>query len=350
MHRCGHLPGRTSILAITIAAACASPPHDKQPSTSARVEGTIYVIHDTTVRATFDAAGTAAPLQQSTLSTKLMGTVTAVLVHEGDVVREGQTLVRLDARELTAKSAQVAASVAEAEAMHHDAVTQAGRIRSLYADSAATRAQLDAVETGLARADAALAAAHAASAELGAMSSYAEIRAPFTGIVTKRFVDPGAFAAPGAPLVSVQDASQLRVTANVAPDAVVGLRRGQTIDATIERRVVRAMVEGIVPSVTGNLYTINARVPNAGGTLLAGSTATLSLPLGERTTLVVPARAVAREGDLTGVMLRTGDGDVRRWVRLGRAAGDMIEVSAGLRSGDRVVVPVGNAGAVAERS
>jgi len=331
------------VLAVSLAAfalACGRSPEPKrEPVAAVPLAGTLYVVQDTTITATLDAAGVAAPLQQATLSTKLMGTVTAVLVKEGDAVAAGQPLVRLDARDLTARSSQVAASVTEAQVMQRDATTQANRIRALYADSAATRAQLDAVETALARADAGLRTAQAAAAELGAVSSYAVIRAPFAGVVTKRFVDPGAFASPGAPLVAVQDASQLRVTANTTPDAARGLRRGQSLDATIEGRSMRAIIEGVVPAMAGNLYTINALVPNPGRLMLSGSTATLAIPTGERSTLVVPTRAVTREGDLTGVTLRTANGDERRWVRLGAPSGQMIEVSAGLRPGDRVVVP-----------
>ncbi|HWJ21497.1 MAG TPA: efflux RND transporter periplasmic adaptor subunit [Gemmatimonadaceae bacterium] len=342
--------GRAGMLALVATTACAAPTRESEKAAPTRVAGTVYTVKDTTVRATFEASGTAEPLRQATLSTKLMGTVTAVLVHEGDAVRAGQTLVRIDARELGAKAAQVSASVAEADAMHRDALTQANRIRSLYADSAATRAQLDAAETGLARADAGLRAARAAAAEVGAMSSYAEIRAPFAGVVTRRFVDPGAFAAPGGPLVEVQDASQLRLTASAAPDAVAGLRAGQPITATVEGRSVQATIEGVVPAAAGNLYTINARVPNPAGAILAGSAATLSLPLGERTALVVPARAVTRDGDLTGVTLRTSAGDLTRWVRLGRVADDVVEVTAGLRAGDQVVVPSAARDVVAERN
>ena len=334
-----NVPAPIGIVAALMIGACGSPARQAEQPTPSRLSGVVYVVKDTTLAATFDAAGVAAPLQQATLSTKILGTVTEVLVHEGDVVRAGQAIIRIDARELTAKSAQASASVADAEAMQRDATTQAKRIRALYADSAATRAQLDAAETGLARADAALSVARAAAAELGAVSSYAEVRAPFGGIVTKRFVDPGAFAAPGAPLVTLQDVSQLRLTANVAPEDAVALHRGVKIDATIEETVVRATIEGVVPAMTGNLYTINARVPNPTGALLAGGTATLSLPQGVRTALVVPRSAVSREGDLTGVTVRTAEGDVTRWIRLGRGAGAVVEVLAGLRPGDRVVVP-----------
>ena len=336
--------------ALLVATSCSTSTPDVAQAEPPRVAGTTYVVKDTTIQASFEASGIAAPVRQATLSTKLMGTVLSVQVLEGDAVAAGQPLVRIDARDLAAKEGQVAAAIAETEAVHRAAGSQAGRIRALYADSAATKAQLDAAETGLARAEAGVRTARAAAAELGAVSAYAVIRAPFAGIVTRRFVDPGAFAAPGAPLIVIQDGRQLRITANATPEMVRGIRRGQRIDALIEGRPVDAVVEGVVPSTAGNLFAINALVANPGGTILPGSTATLRLPLGTRAGIVVPSIAVVREGDLTGVTLRTPDGDRTRWVRLGGIDGTMTEVSAGLSAGDIVVVPPAGEPATPERN
>ena len=151
-------------------------------------------------------------------------------------------------------------------------------------------------------------------------------------------------AAPGAPIIGIQDESQLRIAATAAPHSVRNVRRGQRIVARIEGRAVEATVEGVVPAEGGNLYRVNALVANpkigtATREFLAGSAATLELPLGMRSTLVVPAVAITRQGDLTGVMLRTSRGDELRWVRLGVVSGEMVEVTAGLRAGDEVVIP-----------
>jgi RND family efflux transporter MFP subunit len=332
------------------AAACAPSKPEAGAPGAPRTDGTVYTVNDTLVQTPLEASGTADALRQATLSTKLMGSVLEVLVREGDAVSTGQPLVRIDARDLAAKSDQVAAGLAEAEAMRRDALTHVGRIRALYADSAATRAQLDAAETALARAEAGVRTAQAATSELGATTSYATVRAPFAGIVTKRFVDPGAFAAPGAPLVTVQESSRLRITANATPDAVRGLRRGQRIDATVEGRAVTALVEGVVPAAAGNLYAINAVIENPGGAILPGSTATLLVPQGTHHALLIPRAAVVQQGDLTGVTVRTAEGDAIRWVRLGRAAGVVVEVNSGLRPGDRIVVPSSGASAVAARN
>ena len=197
----------TGVLLASLALGACGSDAEQTPGEKLPLGGVAVAVTDTTVIDAFEAAGTADPIRAATLSTKLMGTVTAVPVHEGDRVGAGQILVRLDARDLDAKRAQVEAGLAEASAVYSDATVQAGRIRALYADSAATRAQLDQAETGLARATAAVASARAMAAELAATASYAEVRAPFAGVVTHRFVDPGAFAAPGAPLVTVEDAA-----------------------------------------------------------------------------------------------------------------------------------------------
>ncbi|NIP79748.1 MAG: efflux RND transporter periplasmic adaptor subunit, partial [Gemmatimonadetes bacterium] len=259
--------------------------------------------------------------------------------REGDRVTAGQPLVRIDASDLAAKRAQVEASIREAEAVVRDAETQAGRMRALYEEDAAPKAQLDAAETGLERARARLSTARAAAAEVDAVARYATVRAPFDGVVTSRFVDPGDFAAPGAPIMTVLDDRRLRIAATAAPDAVQGIGRGDTLSARIEGRPARAVVEGVVPSATGALYTVNAVVDNDGRRFLPGSAATLRLPQGERTAVVVPRSAVLRRGDLTGVRVKRDGGADLRWVRLGRDLGETVEVLSGLQPGDVVLLP-----------
>jgi len=175
---------------------------------------------------------------------------------------------------------------------------------------------------------------------IAATASYAEVRAPFPGVVTRRFVDPGSFAAPGAPLVTVEDAGTLRVTVSAAPDAVRGLKAGTAVTAIIGEVTANAKVEGVVPSGP-NLYTVNALVPNAKGEFLSGSSATLALPRGTRKAIMVPSGAVVRQGDLTGVRALSDGQPTLRWVKLGRTADGMTEVLSGLAAGDTVVVAGG---------
>lgn len=332
----------TGLGALLLAAglgACGGGEEVHHTEAGAGVTGQVFVVPDTMIDRVLPVSAVAEPVQQSTLSTKVMGMVTAVAAVEGARVRAGEVLVRIDASELDAKRSQVQASRSAAEAVLHDAQVQAARMRALYADSAAPKAQLDAAETGLARAQAGFEAAQAAARELEAVARYSEVRAPFTGRLTHRFVDVGAFAAPGAPLVTVEDASRLRLSGWAAPEAATGYRPGDPIRATIEDSAVAARIEGVVPAGRGNLVQVNALVSNAEGRLPSGSAAKLLLVRGRRPAVLVPQAAIIRQGDLTGVYLITAGGNELRWIRLGEPAGTMVEVAAGLAPGDRVIIP-----------
>lgn len=329
------------LLGTTALAACGGEASEAAPDAATATSASV-IVRDTLLPTVVDAAGAAEPFEQATLSTRLMGSVQQVLVREGDAVEAGALLVKIDARDIEARRAQATAQLAQAEAAHREALLMAQRIRALYADSAAPRAQLDAVEAGLARAEAAVGQARAGGSEVEAMAGYAEVRAPFAGIVTRRFVDPGAFAAPGAPLITVESGGRLRVTVSAGPETVRSLRRGAGLDVTIEGQPARGTVEGVVPSGSGSTYTVNVIVENPGRRFLPHSAATVAIPAGAaRRVVVVPATAVTRDGDLSSVRVEQDGRAELRWVRLGRQVGPDIEVLSGLSAGDRVRTTTG---------
>ncbi|MBL0939175.1 MAG: efflux RND transporter periplasmic adaptor subunit [Gemmatimonadaceae bacterium] len=343
----------SALLLATIVGACAGSAdatHDTGPNATPRsASGTPLVIADTTLTSMFDAAGVAEPLQVATLSTKVMGNVTAVLAQEGQMVGAGAVLVTIDARDLAAKGLQVDAAIADAEAMHAEAATNAARFTALYNDSAATRAQYDAARTALARAESGVRTARAGAEELKAVRGYATVRAPFAGMVTVRMADVGTFAAPGAPLLMLQDISALRLSAQVPSDVTRLLRAGQRVSASIDGDSATATIEGIVPAGPGGLFTVNARLANrplSNGQLAyrAGSAATLHLPHGTRRAIVIPQQALVRDGDLVGVTVRAGGATDRRWVRVGLTQGGQVEITSGLVAGDTILVPLRESG------
>lgn len=332
---------RLAIALLSAIVACSPARSDRDPAAGALSAGSTVAVRDSLIASTIDFNGVAEPAQQATVATKLMGTVAEVLVHEGDAVTSGQPLLRIDARDVDAKAAQAAAAVSASLAARDNATVQAVRVRRLYADSAAPKAMLDAAETGLAQAEAALRAATAVGAEVESVRDYAVVRAPFAGTVTRRFVDPGAFAAPGTPLATIQDASLLRIAVSATPEVARALGRGMTLDATVDGRPARASVEGVVPSATGGVYTINAIVANSGRVFAAGTPATLTVRVGTHHALLVPSGALVREGDLVGVRVRAGSTSDLRWVKAGRQVGPMVEILSGVRAGELVALSNG---------
>ncbi len=338
----------TLFMALPILAACTGDgggATEHEPRAAALPSGTrVFVVTDTLLPDLTDAVGVAAPFLQATLSTRLMASVRAVHVREGDTVRRGQVLITLDEQEIDARTAQATGQLQGAEAMLADAERQTARLRTLYNDQAAPKAQLEAAEAGLARARAAVEAAHGGVAEASAMRDYGTLRAPFAGVITQRFVDPGAFASPGAPLITVQQSTALRVSAAVPAGTIAPLRRGDTLTLSIEGRDARGTIEGVVANGAPGLHTVNVIVRNEDGLHPVGGSARLMLPGVSRSARLIPVNAVRYEGDLAGVLLHTDDGPVSRWVRLGRRRGPLVEVLSGLDAGDRIVI-VGGTGA-----
>lgn len=338
---------RTALLmlvAVPVLAACTSDEPEQAEAPAARTTTSSVGLRpvpviDSLMPGVSEAVGTATPLLSSTLSTKLMATVSAVHVQVGDRVQRGDLLVTLDVRDIDAKASQASGNLQGAEAMLADAEIQVARMRALFADSAAPKAQLDAAEAGLARAQAAVLGARGGVAEAAAVREYGAVRAPFAGVVTQRFVDPGAFATPGAPLITVQQSESLRVTALVPPAAAMRTARGAHVDVLIEGVATTGTIEGVVAAPSGGLYTVNVIVTNRERAFPSGGSATVLLPGGERTVRLIPAAAVVREGDLTGVLVRANDVTERRWVRLGRSRGPFVEVLSGVDAGDVVMVP-----------
>ena len=166
-------------------------------------------------RQAYRAAGTVRVSRRAELSTRVMGRVERVAVRAGDAVRAGQVLVTLDRASLEAGRRQ-------AQAALDFATVQLHRMERLQADSAVPQAQLDAARSAQAQAAAQV---HAAESEL----TYASVTAPFDGIVTTRSVEVGDVAAPGRPLLVVEDRTAREIVVGVPDDLARRLHPGQTV-------------------------------------------------------------------------------------------------------------------------
>ena len=314
--------------------------------------------------------GTVRAKTTAVISAKVMAYVSEVRVEAGDRVRAGELLVKLDDRDLEANYKAAEAGRDEA----HDAQTEAGnalaaakaqrdlaevtfkRMQQLFDknsisnqeyDEATARRKAAEANYEMAAAKVAQVRAKIAQAEqgvraAGVMLGYAEIRAPFAGVVTARTAEPGSMATPGAPLVTIEREGAYRLEASVEESQVKSIHAGQPVTVSLDAlgRTMNARVTEIVPAVdaASREYIVKIDVP-ALAELRSGMFGRAVFAGGTRGVLAIPAAAVTERGQLESVMVADGGYAHTRLITIGQKSGDQVEVLSGLSAGERVVCP-----------
>ncbi len=286
------------------------------------------------------AMGSVEPYDRARISTRVTGYVRSVLVEEGDRVRAGQVLLRLDSRDAVSRIEQAGAALAAAGSRLENAETYYNRIKKLYDEQSATSQQLDNVRTQYEAAKAGAQAARNRVTEARSQLDYYNIKAPFGGFVTSRAVAEGDMGAPGAPLVTVEMQDSLKIVTTLGEKDVGKISAGQSALVEIGSGRFQARVESVVPAgdPATRRFKVRLVVPNEDGTLVSGLFARVLFRTGTVETISVPETAIVRRGQLTGLFVLDDENISRlRWVRLGRSSGERVEVLSGLAAGERVV-------------
>jgi membrane fusion protein, multidrug efflux system len=281
----------------------------------------------------------------ATVSAQIAGNVTRFYVDAGDRVRRGQLLVRIDTRETDAQVAAGAANVAQAEAQVAQARLNYDRTAKLLDNQFVSQAALDKADADLKSARAALQLAQAGASQATTARTFAEVRAPIDGVVTRRLAELGELAAPGKPLLEVHDPSALRAVASAPQFVLPQISRARRADIVLPAlgMTLAATQITVLPAADPRLLStqVRADLPRTpAAAVLPGMAAKVLLPVGTAKRLVIPATAVVRRSELTAVYVAGETGAARlRQVRLGEPAGDgLVEVLAGLDPGERVVL------------
>ena len=168
-------------------------------------------------------------VQQATLAAQINGSVTAYYVDAGDRVKKGQVLARLDTRNSDAQVAAGRAGIAQAEAALAAAKSNYERTKSLVEQKFISQAALDKAESEYKVALATVETARAGSVQANTARDFAEIRAPFDGVVTRRLMEIGEFANPGRAVIAVHDPR--RAASGREPAAVRAAGHGEASTA-----------------------------------------------------------------------------------------------------------------------
>ena len=267
-------------------------------------------------------------------------------VEVGQTVAKGQVLAHLDDLEVSHALAGARSVLKELQARRAQAERDVQRAESLAAAKAATPEEVEKTRAGLLALSAAEDAAASRVQETERLMSETVLKAPFAGMVTEIFFEPGELLTPGRPLLVLSGQGELELEVEV-PESVIGelqvgdeveirnVRAGRSLGSTIHS-------VGRTSMGPGTLFPVVARLAGDQG-WVAGSTAELVLSLAEREALSVPVEAVINPGGRRPSVYRLerGDGDtrVRRVpVEVGDLHEDRVVVHGELEAGDQVVV------------
>lgn len=321
-------------VSVTVA-ACGTSTAEQAAADTATAPPAMTVVADT-LATTFAAEGTVRARHRAGISTRLMARVTEVPVEIGTRVRAGQPLIRLGVEDVAASRAKAAAALTVATAARDEAARMTARMDTLHAEDVVSRVQRDQARLGLTQAESQLAMAEATLREVETAAGYARIAAPFDGVVVSRSVDPGDLAAPGMPLLEVESTGPREVVLAVAPEVAATLRNGATIVVrTRDGREADGVIRAVAGGADASTRTVEVRV-DVPADWPTGVSATALVPTGVRVAVTIPADAVVRRGQLTGVRVVSGDAVTLRWIRVGRTVGDRVEVLSGLDAGEQI--------------
>ncbi len=272
-----------------------------------------------------------APLEargEAQVVAKTSGVALSVLAEEGQVVRAGQTLVRLDAARAALQAAQTAAQMRKLESNY-------ARSRQLAAQKLISANDIDQIRFDL---ENARAANRLANLEV----SYAHVTAPISGIIASRSIKPGNFVQINTPIFRIVDISRLEAVLNVPERELATLKPGLQVELQVDAlpgKTFNGTIDRVAPVVDSGSGTFRVICAFTGGGLLQpGMFGRIRIDHDQRTdALVVPRTALLEEeGDPAVYTIRDGKA-TRVPVKLGYIDGQWVEIRSGLKTGEQVV-------------
>lgn len=372
------------IISVGLAAACGGK-HEAVEEKPVTVTGVpVEAVKASSIEDSYEAVGAVQARNSTVVSSKVVGTITSMRVREGDRVRAGQVLIEVENRDARAQVDKAQAGLREAQTSTEEldrniraaeagkAAAEANRrlaqstlkryqglrerksiseqefdevqARAQVADAEVDRADkmMQVLEARRKMVEARIDQAKADVSGAQVYAGYARITSPIDGVVTAKNADVGTLAAPGAPLLTIENASSFRLEAAVEESRIREIKLNapaKTIIDALGTEELPGRVVEIVPAANANsrTYTVKIDLPNRPG-MRSGMFGKARFAGGQREAILIPAAAIVQRGQLTGVYALDAKGIARlRLITLGKKFGDRIEALSGLTQGDRIV-------------
>lgn len=286
--------------------------------------------------------GTIEAVQQATLSAQTTGNIRSVLVDVNDQVKANALLVQISAveQQAGANTAQAQLNAVKAQAVATQNTYQ--RYELLAKQQYISKQQLDQALSDRNAANAQVAALQAQVIQANQQTAYTQIRAPFDGIISDRFIEPGETISVGKVLLSIFNPENLRIEVQVPQSTAEALRvNPKAVVELADGARIQAKELIVFPSADGNSHSVKVRVllPTKTAKIKPGQVAKVIFNMpASQTVLLIPKSAVWQRGELSAVYVVTEKNIFLRQVRIGDVRGESIELISGVNSGERIAL------------
>ncbi len=340
--------GVAALLAIaSVLSACGG--HDEHPALASlqpelKTQAELFKVQNQSLPVFALFPGSVITSDQISISSRVMGYVRSVDVHEGQTVKSGDTLLTIDSTDVTGAISQAQAAVNKAWAALADAKNNYERYANLYKENAVPKQMFEQMQTAYKVAQSNYSAAIAGLKQAKSQLTYVKITAPFSGTITSRSVDPGQMATPGLPLMTLQGSGQKQVEVQLSSQAFATLKLGDPVtvrytDFQGEQHQFQGTVERMVDATdpVTHTHTVKIGVPE-NVNVRSGNYVIVQIAVAHETGMLVPLTAIHDRGGIRGVFVL--DDQNRAWfrmVRLGHVIDGKQVILSGLVPGERLV-------------
>lgn len=279
--------------------------------------------------------------QKAQISSRLVGYIKNFDLKVGQNVKRGELLFSIDSADIENGIAQARSGYQQAKAGLLDAKLDYKRFKKLYEDESVSKQNFDKMNLKYKIAKEQMITAKTGLNQAKSQLKYANVKAPFDGVVVKKMATAGDLSAPGKPILSLENKKTLSVKTQVSHELYAALRLGDTASIVLD---------GIEQPLLGTIYTMVAAADPKNRTHIiklslhensvvnSGTFARISFTRGERQTLMVPKSAVISRSGIEGVFVVENETAFFNMVRLGEVIGEMVEIKSGINFEDSIVV------------
>jgi RND family efflux transporter MFP subunit len=288
----------------------------------------------------YETSGTIRSDRTSIISSRVMGTVTSLMVREGDRVKVGQLLLTLDESDARERmNAAVMAMESARQSRDLNEITWK-RYRTLFEQKTISTQDMDQIEAKRNMANADYKKAKAMAQEAKTFLAFTRIVAPAAGVVTKKHIDIGSMASPGMPLLVIEALDDAYAEASIDEGLSDKIKTGMPVEVTIDAlgRRLNGKVRDILPDISPSSRSFIVKIGLPDKELKSGLYVRVKIPVGKKEVLLVPAGAIIRKGQLTGVYVVDAKGVITyRLIREGLKSAQGTEVLSGLYPQERII-------------